>query len=159
MRTIRVDDDVYEALKELAAPFEDTPNTVIRKLLKQVTKLPVREPSEIKIIKTRKKLTPQSVYEHWLTYTLWKDFSGRACKGDVTEATINTMRKHGLLTDADFEKVSTGETKAENTIAFGRNRLKEEGIIKNNSPRGIWELTIEGVQKARELDNVIQKLS
>lgn len=31
--TIRIDDDVYEKLKEQAEPFVDTPNTVLRRLL------------------------------------------------------------------------------------------------------------------------------
>lgn len=32
--TIRVDDEVYEALQALAEPFKDTPNKVLRRLLK-----------------------------------------------------------------------------------------------------------------------------
>ena len=32
-RVIRIDDDVYEHLKKLADPFEDTPNSVIRRIL------------------------------------------------------------------------------------------------------------------------------
>lgn len=32
--TIRVDDEVYAALQALAEPFTDTPNKVLRRLLK-----------------------------------------------------------------------------------------------------------------------------
>ncbi len=32
MPTIRIDDDVYAWLKSLATPFEDTPNTVLRRI-------------------------------------------------------------------------------------------------------------------------------
>ena len=32
-RMIRIDDDIYECLKKMATPFEDTPNTVLRKIL------------------------------------------------------------------------------------------------------------------------------
>lgn len=32
-RVVRVSDDVYEGLKKLAKPFEDTPDSVIRRLL------------------------------------------------------------------------------------------------------------------------------
>jgi hypothetical protein len=32
--TIRIDDDVFEELKKHAEPFVDTPNTVLRRLLK-----------------------------------------------------------------------------------------------------------------------------
>lgn len=34
MPTIRIDDDVYSWLKSQAIPFEDTPNTVLRRLAK-----------------------------------------------------------------------------------------------------------------------------
>jgi len=34
-KTIRVDDDVYEGLKELAEPFKDDPNSVIKRLLEK----------------------------------------------------------------------------------------------------------------------------
>ncbi len=51
----------------------------------------------------------------------------------------------------DFEEVSTGEARAENTIAWGRNALKERGLIKRTSPRGIWELTEDGIEKAKQL--------
>jgi len=163
-KTIRIDDDVYDGLKKLATdPFEDTPNTVIRSLLQKYLGASLLNKSSRSKTKTKKtrtgELTPQSVYENWLLYTLWKDFSGSAYKSEVTNATIKAMKNHSLLSESDFEKVSTGETKAENTIAWGRNRLKEAGKIKNNSSRGIWELTAEGIQEAQELEKVLQKIS
>ena len=33
MPTVRLDDEVFEALKKLAEPLVDTPNSVIRRLL------------------------------------------------------------------------------------------------------------------------------
>lgn len=33
-KTIRVDDEVYAALQSMAEPFKDTPNAVLRRLLK-----------------------------------------------------------------------------------------------------------------------------
>ena len=36
--------------------------------------------------------------------------------------------------------VATGETRAENAIAWGRNALKERGLLSRASPRGVWEL-------------------
>lgn len=32
-RTIRIDDEVFEALSKLAQPLRDTPNSVLRRLL------------------------------------------------------------------------------------------------------------------------------
>ena len=59
------------------------------------------------------------------------------------------MKSHGFINSADLEHVTTGETRAANTIAWGRNALKEQGLISRNSPRGIWELTHEGMEKAK----------
>jgi len=38
-----------------------------------------------------------------------------------------------------------------NELSFARNELKDEGLLKNNSPNGLWELTRAGEQAAREL--------
>lgn len=155
-KTIRIDDDIYESLKQIADPFEDTPNTVIRKLLisyqsttNQDIKIAQKEQEPIRIKKGTS--TTQLVYESWLLYILWKEFKGRARKTDITKAVISNMQKSGLLNEVDFEKVSTGETRAENKIAWGRNRLKDEGLISPNSPAGIWELTEQGVQEAKKV--------
>ena len=62
------------------------------------------------------------------------------------------MQEYNLLSEADFEEVSTGEPRAENTIAWGRNKLKQNGVIKSDSERGIWELTEKGIQRAKEMN-------
>lgn len=156
-RVIRIDNDVYENLKKMAEAFEDTPNTVIRKLLffyqssmNQNIKITEKPRQSNRMRKGN--LTIQKVYEEWLIYVLWNEFKGRANKVDITKATISNMQKRGLLKEVDFEKVSTGETRAENKIAWGRNRLKEEGFISLHSPAGVWELTEEGIQKAKNID-------
>lgn len=38
-----------------------------------------------------------------------------------------------------------------NELSFARNTLKDEGLLKNNSPNGLWELTKEGETAARKL--------
>ena len=153
MPTIRVDQEVFEGLQKLAEAFIDTPNTVIQKLLIEKG---VLDSAEQKVSATKKstrakrgKLTPQHVYEEWLLKTLWNKFNGKAKKGEVTTETIKAME--AILADADFEKVSTGEPRAENTIAWARNALKERDLIKSDSPRGVWELTEPGVEKAKQL--------
>ena len=56
--------------------------------------------------------------------------------------------KDGHIGAADQELVSTGETKAENTITWARNALKQRGYISRAARRGIWELTPEGKSAA-----------
>jgi hypothetical protein len=98
-------------------------------------------------------LTPQAVYEQFLLATLAQDFGGGGGKREVTQATIQKMVKQGFISPADLELVATGETKAENTITWGRNALKNRGLIGRGSRRGMWELTDEGLEagKAAEL--------
>lgn len=155
-KIIRIDDDIYEGLKKIADPFEDTPNTIIRKILisyQSVTKQDIKITEKPQQSNRMKKgnSTIQKVYEEWLIYILWNEFKGRANKTDITKSIISNMRKSGLLKEVDFEKVSTGETRAENKIAWGRNKLKEEGFISPHSPAGIWELTEEGIRKAKNI--------
>jgi len=160
MPTIRVDDDVFQGLKSLAEPFTDTPNSVIRRLLadkgalsavgkRDLEKAP--STSARKSNESSSALTPQTVYEEFLHYVLGTTFKGKGEKHEVTKAVIDLMRSRGFIGPADLERVSTGETKAENTIAWGRNALKERGFVSRQSRRGVWALTPEGIQALKSI--------
>jgi len=148
MPTVRLDDDVFEGLQKLAQPFVDSPSMVIRRLLEERGVLSVAQ-------KARKPapdaLTPQAIYEKYLLLVLLREFDGSAHKRDVTHAVVKRMMKDGYINASDQELVSTGETKAENTITWARNALKSRGHVSRMSPRGIWELTAEGRQAAGKL--------
>jgi predicted transcriptional regulator len=166
MPTIRLDDDVFNGLKSLAEPFTDTPNSVIRRLLQDKGAIPMgkgkteshdatakrstideRAPRRLRVAG----LTPQTTYENYLLHVLATQFNGRGDKSEVTKAVIALLQSREPLSQADLERVSTGETKAENTIAWGRNALKERGLIGLSSPRGTWELTEKGMKEGREI--------
>jgi hypothetical protein len=166
MPTIRLDDDVFNGLKTLAEPFTDTPNSVIRRLLEERgALLTTRTVSESGGAIPNKRataqgvigpssasgLTPQATYEKYLLHVLATRFNGRGDKREVTEAVLESLQSREPLNSADLERVKTGETKAENTIAWGRNALKERGLIRLASPRGTWELTEKGLKEGREL--------
>ena len=97
-------------------------------------------------------LTPQTVYEQFLLVTLAEVFEGSGDKRRVTKAVIDRLVKHGYIGPADLELVATGETKAENTITWGRNALKNQGLIRRGSKRGIWELTEDGREAAKMVE-------
>jgi hypothetical protein len=166
MPTIRLDDDVFAGLKSLAEPFVDTPNSVIRRLLQERGALPdgadrsATEHVGLKVASAERAkprrpraagLVPQSTYEQYLLHVLATQFKGRADKQEVTRAVINVMDARRMLTEADRVHVATGETRAENTIAWGRNALKERGLISQASPRGTWELTEQGLKEGLEV--------
>lgn len=165
MPTIRIEEDVFKGLKKLAEPFVDTPNSVIRRLLAQqgghaaspavarttprsngTESLPTKASRS-----TATNLTPQPVYEKFLLYVLTNDFNGRAGKQQATEAVLKRMKSQGFLGPADYEEVATGEARCQNTIAWARNALKEQGLIDPDSARGSWELTLAGMDSGREL--------
>jgi len=147
MPTIRIDHDVFEGLQKLAEPFVDSPSMVIRRLLESRGVLK-KMPAKTALPPSPNALTPQSAYESYLLLVLAKEFDGRGHKRDVTHAIIKRMMKDGHIGAADQELVSTGETKAENTITWARNALKSRGHISRISPRGIWELTPQGKSAA-----------
>jgi hypothetical protein len=166
MPTIRLDDDVFNGLKSLAEPFTDTPNSVIRRLLEERGALPsIRTASESPGDTSKKStdderaprqsrisgLTPQATYEKFLLHVLANRFNGKGDKHEVTKAVIALLQSREPLSPADLERVKTGETKAENTIAWGRNALKERGLISLSSPRGTWELTEKGMKEGLAL--------
>ncbi len=151
MPTIRIDQDVFEGLQALAKPFVDSPSMVIRRLLEERGVLRPREDAPKSARRAPDALTPQSTYEKYLLAILAREFDGRGHKRDVTHAIIKRMMKDGHIGAADQELVSTGETKAENTITWARNALKERGLISRTSPRGIWQLTPEGVEAAKKI--------
>lgn len=142
MPTIRLDQDVFEGLQKLAKPFVDSPSIVIRRLLEAqgiLKKMPAKA-----MPRAADALTPQSIYENYLLQVLQKEFDGRGSKRDVTHSIVKRMMKDGFIGAADQELVSTGETRAENTITWARNALKQRGYISRASPRGTWELTPQG---------------
>lgn len=152
MPTIRIDDAVFEGLKELAEPLVDTPSSVIRRLLEEKGVLKrVVPPARPALPKpaSQSEQTPQSVYEQHLLQVLLEKFNGRGNKKEVTLAVVERMMKRRLISAADLEFVSTGETKAENKISWGRNLLKTRGLIRGDAPRGVWELTAAGRAAAK----------
>jgi hypothetical protein len=154
MPTIRVDQDVFEGLQKLAQPFVDSPGVVIRRLLEDrgvLAKDKQTGPPKTTASIASNALTPQPVYEKYLLYILAREFNGQGHKRDVTHAIVKRMMKDGHIGAADQELVSTGETKAENTITWARNALKQRGYINRAASRGTWELTAEGKSAASKV--------
>ena len=152
MPTIRVEPDVFEGLQKLAQPFVDSPSAVIRRLLEERGVLAAKGAAPAPVaggLPRGNGLTPQPLYEKYLLAVMFRQFNGRAHKRDATHEVVKRMMKDGLIGAADQEIVATGETKAENTITWARNALKERGLISRVSPRGIWELTPEGAEAAK----------
>ncbi len=155
MPTIRVDPEVFEGLQKLAKPFVDSPSSVIRRLLEDQGVLAKRPEAAAQSAATEPLpaagLTPQPVFEAYLLWVLQRQPGGHAHKRDATHEVVKRMMHDGHIGAADQELVSTGETKAENTISWARNALKDRGYLSRAARRGIWELTSEGAVAAKQV--------
>ena len=159
MHTIEVDDDVLNALKRKAEPFVDTPNSVLRRLLfggagpaarlgrRRRNKAPrgmmhaVASASKKHERAPTGTILPEQEYVKPLLQVL-HERGGRAPAREVIEEVGH--RLNDRLTTLDKEPVSSGGVRWQNRVQFARLRLIDRGLLKRQSPRGLWELTEQG---------------
>lgn len=167
--TIRIDDDVFEELKTNAEPFVDTPNTVLRRLLGLAARTDATAEDDqaldsprprggksrkapARSARRRKRLPraatgsmlPDAEYEAPILEIL-QDKGGRAPTREVIDALGE--RLDGRLTDTDHQRLSSGDVRWRNRAQFVRLKLIEQGDMIQSSPRGIWEISEQGVQR------------
>jgi len=140
--TIRIDNQVWEYLKRKAEPFEDTPNSVLRRLfgldraqLRRNRRVPGR--------------TPQSHYRIPILQTL-EELGGRAEAKRVLALVFKKVKRE--LRPVDLQKISTGMTRWRNAAMWERKAMVDEGLLKMDSPRGMWEITDHGRQCLRKVN-------
>jgi len=143
MRVIRVDDDVWRALQKRAAAFEDTPNSVLRRVLKVNGNRSRKDPSK-RI--HRGDRTPQEEFRNPILQALLENGG--------SERTADVLKRVGeilgaKLMSSDRAKLSHGEIRWRNTAQWERNAMVDEGLLKKTSPRGVWELTDKGTKLAK----------
>jgi Mrr N-terminal domain len=163
--TIRIDSEVLEKLKEHAEPFVDTPNTVLRRILSlppRAESLVVSEdgdaPKRSRRRRPAKRQTgrrpasartrakpgttlPDEEYELPIL-TILAENGGRAPTREVIDAL--GVRLDGRLTEADHDRLASGDIRWRNRAQFVRLKLIERGDMATGSPRGVWEITEEG---------------
>jgi negative regulator of replication initiation len=167
MQTIEVDDDVMTALKAEAEPFADTPNSVLRRILglhkaslatlgagKTKSHSDTERSSEGNPARARAgTILPQEEYMLPLLEVL-QQHGGRAPAREVVEEVGQRMADR--LTTLDKEVVQSGEVRWRNRVQFARLRLVDRGLLKKNSPRGLWEITKEGENYFRVNSKFVQ---
>lgn len=135
MRTIRIDDEVWDALKKRATPFEDTPNAVLRRVLK------LHGEGRGKARQRAVGLTPQQAYRRPILEALVEMGGG----GQVTEVLKRVREKmRSTLKPIDYRKMRSGQVRWCNAAQWERNTMRDEGLLKSDSPRGHWEITERG---------------
>ncbi len=157
---IEIDDDVMRHLKQHAEPFEDTPNSVLRRLLiaqsstRASNSSEKRSPSKSSTRQRREKrsnrapvgsLLPEERYETPLLRAIAK-LGGKGTYREVLSLVEEYLTPE--LTDLDKQLLSSGGVRWHTRLQFVRLRLVERGLIRKDSPRGVWELTPEGISQA-----------
>ena len=71
------------------------------------------------------------------------EMGGRGRMQDALDRVFNKIKDH--IKPRDLEKLPRGKSiRWKNKAQWGRLRLKSQGYLKKDSPRGIWEITDEG---------------
>jgi hypothetical protein len=141
--SVEIDDEVWGALQTRAEPLVDTPNSVLRRVLglggngdhgpSDAPQRAVRAPVG--------SLLPESAYEIPILRAL-SERGGTAPARDVVQAVGRLVADQ--LTDLDRQKLPNGGERWQSRVQFSRLRLKQKGLIKSGSARGLWELAEAG---------------
>lgn len=144
MPVIRISDATYARLKKHAQPFEDTPDSIISKALSALEMMdgdvPSPQPASV-IERTDSPKLPQKEFRVPLLMTLLK-FGGKAQAKDVRGLLGPMMVPK--LEEGDYESVSTGDPRWWNATCWERSELVKEGLLRDDSERGIWEISEAG---------------
>jgi hypothetical protein len=147
MRAIRIDDDVWGSLQKKAKAFEDTPNSVLRRVLGiDRTNGKHRGKSRAE----RGSRTPQSAFRQPLLRALYES-GGSGKMSEVVDRVGDFMSTQ--LNNVDRQKLATGEIRWRNAVQWERNEMVNDGFLKKDSPRGVWELTAKGIKAAEDQES------
>lgn len=145
MKTIRVDDDVWKVLQKKANAFEDTPNSVLRRAL-GIDRSKTGRNSKARAPRGEK--TPQDAFRRPILEALY-ELGGSAKASDVLKRVEESMRSQ--LNPIDRKALASGAPRWRNTAQWERYNMVEAGLLKKDSPRGLWELTSKGIAAAESL--------
>jgi hypothetical protein len=164
MPVIRVDNEVYGELEKRVQGFNDTPNSVLRRLLGLKANDDASLPSRVTADEGRQTkgsmsaekgsapsgamLTPQTTFRLPIIRILG-EMDGRGRVSDVLHQVGQRMKSQ--LTRKDYELVpSGGDVQWRNRARWERKKMITDGLLKEDSPHGWWELTQEGWRYYRE---------
>lgn len=155
MPVIRISDSTWQRLKAYARPLEDSAEDVVRLALDALdeqhgrsTKAARPEPAA-KSTAPRQRLKgdklPQKEFREPLLNVL-REKGGKAPVKEIRE--LLEPRMAPRLSSADYERVSSGDPRWWNAVCWERNDLVKEGLLRQNSGRGVWELSARGHELA-----------
>ncbi|HTO67459.1 MAG TPA: winged helix-turn-helix domain-containing protein [Bradyrhizobium sp.] len=151
MPVIRISEDTYARMKRCAEPLDDTADSVIARALTALEMLGDgldRSASMTTVKRTNAPKLPQKVFRVPLLMVLLR-FGGKAQAKDVRRLLGPIMAPK--LTDGDLETVSTGDPRWWNAACWERSELIRDGLMRDDSERGVWEISDKGKGLAASL--------
>ena len=158
MPVIRISQQTWDRLKTYATPLEDTADDVVSialdaleaarrkglRIARHSTAAPL--PKRNSERPTRGKRAPLKKFRAPLLETLYR-LGGKAYSREIRK-TIELLVAP-MLGKADYELVSNDVPRWWNAICPVRNDLIRQGLFRNDSERGIWELSKQGFELMR----------
>lgn len=156
----RISEQNWQRLKQWAEPLDDDVDDVLGRLL-DLADEHGNSPDQLPLnsgkasangtgqLKRRQngKRTPVDAFNYPIGQTLLE--MGR--KGRVNKVLPVVERKmKQLLGEIDYQRLKYGQIRWQNTAQYARKNLVLGGFLRNDSPRGVWELTEEGVKAVNE---------
>jgi hypothetical protein len=145
MPTIRVDDEVFGWLKSQAEPFVDTPNMVLRRV-SGLESVGIAEDVDSNRARMGE-LLDRREYDGPILSVLARR-GGSAPAREVVSEVGEIVRER--LTEKDRTENRSGVIRWRNRVMWRRFVLVQAGLLKSDSPRGLWELTEAGRNAAKE---------
>jgi hypothetical protein len=165
MKTIEIDDEVYKFLLSHVESFGETPNDVLRRILKlnspvqQITISPIPTTSPQNIPASSSLFGPsknieKSKWHHTRGAIPSKEYrlpilealielGGRATRKEVLYIVERKMKPR--FTHIDVELIESGTSvRWRKNAEWEKYKMVKEGLLRSDSPAGIWEITDEG---------------
>ena len=154
MRTVEISQRTWDRLTVHARPLEDRAEDVISRALSALERevqARATRPKETKPPKatTRDKL-PQKFFRSPLLAALL-ECGGSAALQELKPLVEARVKEH--LRNGDLEKVSTGDVRWWNAVCWERSYMVKDGLLKNDSPWGVWELSDVGWEEAKSAEH------
>lgn len=167
MKTIEIDDEVYQELHKRENFFGETANDVLRRILEidevheEQRETEVRRKTEdkyerpieemISSLGLESKMKSENIRVHGATpekeYRIpildaLVEMGGKGKAKEVLEILKEKMKDH--LKNVDFERIKSGNVRWENKACWERKDMVSDGLLRSDSRHGIWEITEEG---------------
>ncbi|MFL5898515.1 MAG: winged helix-turn-helix domain-containing protein [Solirubrobacterales bacterium] len=143
MSKVELSEETQQRLLGLVRSFDDTPEIVIQRLLDHYEDTP--SPDKLKLEEREPpregEILPEGQY--WLPILEILVEAGDQAEGSAVIDALES-RIGDRLRSRDRDQLKMGEVRWRNRARFARLRMKELGLISNESPRGIWEITERG---------------